>query len=468
MTYEPISFTAEVAARAAGLRFEDLPDPVVEVARQCLLDWLGVTVAGSTDETARLMTAELADLAGRTGEDTTPAGEGAIGSSVVGRRLRLAPHDAALVNGTASHALDYDDVNDAMIGHPSVPLWPAVLALGEWLGCDGPTLITAFVAGYETECRIGRALGTEHYQRGFHATGTAGTFGAAAACSRLLGSDPATTAVALGLAATQAAGLKSMFGTMAKPLHAGRAASAGLVAARLAARGFTAHPAAVECEQGFAPTHSESYDPERGLSDPEGGWHVLRNLFKYHAACFQTHSSIEGLLRLRTTHGFGPDDAARVVVHADDMQMRMCAIPEPATGLEVKFSLRHTAAMALAGVDTSAPASFTEAVANDPALVALRRRVEVVVDRRPGSATAVDVELRDGRSLSAAHDVSVPESDLAQQRRRLTDKFHALVDPVLGRPAAEALADACARLPEGDAATLAGMGVPALVTAAGR
>ena len=411
--------------------FGDLPADVVEIARQCLLDWAGVTVAGAFEPCAAILFDDLVDGG---------AAGGAGGASVVGRAERLPVADAALVNGTASHALDYDDVNEAMIGHPTVPIAAGLLALAEHRHANGRDVVTAFVAGYETQCRVGRAIGVSHYQRGFHATGTIGTFGAAAACARLLELDAAGTSVALALAAAQAAGLKSMFGTMTKPLHAGKASANGLTAARLAAGGFTAASAAIEAEQGFAETHTDSFDPARGLADPRQGWHIRDNLFKYHAACFQTHSSIEGLRRLRDSHCFGVEDVAEVIVDADAMQLRMCAIPEPVTGLEAKFSLSHTAAMVLAGVDTSGIESFGDDVVGRQEVLRARERVTVRTGRTQPGPTPVTVRLRDGSCLEAAHDVGVPESDLGLQRARLTRKLERLVGPVLGGERADAIA----------------------------
>ncbi|HZT65736.1 MAG TPA: MmgE/PrpD family protein [Acidimicrobiales bacterium] len=435
---DEIGFTVEVAARAAGLSFADLPPEVVTVARQCVLDWLGVTLAGSTEPAATILLEELLD--------DGPADRAAASGTVVGRAERLGPRDAALVNGTASHALDYDDVNDAMFGHPTVPVLPGVLALAEGMGASGADLLCAFVAGYEAECQIGRALGVEHYRRGFHSTAINGALGAAAACSRLMGLSPHDTAVALGIAATEAAGLKSMFGTMCKPLHAGQASAAGLLAARLAGGGFTSRADAVETDQGLAATHTAGFDPRRGLAEPPGGWHILSNLFKYHAACFQTHSAIEGLRRLRDQAGFGPDDVESVVIHAEPLQMGMCAIPEPSTGLEVKFSLRHTAAFVLAGVDTAAIGSYRDENAREPSLVGLRQKVEVVDDRTSGRATPIEVRLRGGEVLTAAHDVFVPEADLALQGKRLEEKFLSLAEPIIGASAAGRLVGAVSEL----------------------
>jgi 2-methylcitrate dehydratase PrpD len=422
------SFTADVAARVCGLRYADIPPDVVELARQCVLDWFGVTLAGSREPAAEIVLAELVSDC-----------RGHHGVTVVGRAERLPASMAALANGTASHALDYDDVNAAMTGHPSVAILAALLALAETGHDGGRDVVTAFVAGYEAQCRVARAIGSAPYQRGFHATGTIGTFGAAAACARLLGLDADRTAVALGIAATQAAGMKSMFGTMSKPLHAGKACANGLLAARLAARGFTANPEAIEAEQGFA----EVSGGRRDLAprEPKDGWHVRGNLFKYHAACFATHSTIEGVRRLRSRAGFGADDVDRVVVHANAAQMRMCAIPEPATGLEVKFSLGHLVAMTLSDVDTSNAESFTDSSAVDAGLIRLRQRVDVVQDGPDAEGTPVDIVLRDGRTVSIAHDVTVPATDLDEQRAALRAKFDALAAPVLGPTGSARLAE---------------------------
>jgi 2-methylcitrate dehydratase PrpD len=418
---ESTHFTAGLAERAAGLRFADLPDDVVELARQCLLDWFGVTLAGANEPAARIVADELA-----------AGGSHGSGVTVVGRTLRLAPHDAALANGTAGHTLDYDDVNYSWNGHPTVAVLPGVLALAESGDLGGRDVITAFVAGYETGSRLGRAMGRVHYQRGFHATGTIGAFGSAAACSRLLGLDAATTEQALGLAGTQAAGLKSMFGTMAKPFHAGKAAANGLLAARLAAGGFTAADGVVETSQGFAETQTDGFDPARGLAEARQGWHLRDNLFKYHAACYRTHSAIEGVRQIVEDNRLDAAGVTSVVIHADDGQMRMCAIPEPRTGLEMKFSLRHTAALVLAGVDTADITVYDDVRAGAAELVTIRDRVKVVPDGVPDAPTLVEVHTADGRSFEAAYDTDEPESDLALQRGRLEQKFAALAWPRLG------------------------------------
>src|SRR3954465_13498731 len=292
--------TRDLAARASAVSYDTLPEPVRALARQCVLDYYGVALAGADDPLVTILLDELAEAGG-----TQQA-------SLIGHSSLLPALSAALVNGAAGHALDYDDVNLAMPGHPSVAILPGLLALAETRRSSGREVITAFVAGYETACRIGSAPRPGHYDLGFHATGTVGCFGAAAACARLLGLDAEATARALGIAGTQGGGLKPQFGTMGKPFHAGKASQNGLLAARLAARGFSSHPDLVECEQGFALTHGPDFNPEAALAEPANGFHIHANLFKYHAACYLTHGPIECARSLREEHGIAPDQVARM------------------------------------------------------------------------------------------------------------------------------------------------------------
>src|SRR5205823_3589790 len=271
----------------------------------CVLDYYGVALAGADDPLAAILLDEL-----------TEAG-GAPQAGVIGHKVRVPALSAALVNGAIGHALDYDDVNLAMPGHPSVAILPGLIALAEERRSSGRDVVAAFVAGYETACRIGMAMRPGHYDRGFHATGTVGCFGAAAACARLLGLDAEGTARALGIAGTQAAGLKSQFGTMCKPFHAGKASQSGLLAARLAARGFSSRPDLVECEQGFALTHGADFNPAAALASPPSGFHIFANLFKYHAACYLTHGPIECARSLREQHGVEASQVARMTLSLD-------------------------------------------------------------------------------------------------------------------------------------------------------
>ena len=420
--------TRVLAGMASALAFDELSAPVRELARQCVLDYLGVALAGAQDPLVRILLNETAEAGG------SPQ------ASIIGHSERLPALSAALVNGAAAHALDYDDVNMAMPGHPSVAILPGLLAVAELKGSSGPEFITAFVAGYETACRIGAALRPGHYNLGFHSTGTIGSFGAAAACSRLLGLDGETTAIALGIAGTQAAGLKSQFGTMCKPFHAGKAAQNGLLAARLAQRGFSSRTDIVECVQGFALTHGPDFVPEASFATPEAGFHLLANLFKYHAACYFTHAPIECARRLRAEHKLTPDMIAGITVKIDASCDRVCNIPIPVDGLQSKFSLRQTVAMALAGVDTASLGAYNAENARDPGLVKLRERVRFEWQQGwPQTLSELELELADGRRVSARHDAGIPAADIAEQGERLGAKFDALVAPVLGAPRAREL-----------------------------
>jgi 2-methylcitrate dehydratase PrpD len=431
------STTRSIAESARGLRFDQLPAPAVEVAKHCFLDWLGVTLAGAREPAARILQAEA------------QAQGGSPQSTVLGTGEKTSYLWAALINGTASHALDFDDVVAAMGGHPSVPVFPALLALAEHAGVDGRGFIASFVTGFEVECRVGTLMGREHYTRGFHNTATVGTFGAAAACAHLMGLDLAQWQTAFGLAGTQASGLKSMFGTMTKPFHAGKAAANGLLAARLAAAGFTANPDVLDVEQGFVTTQTTSANPQAALAGLGESYAVTGTLFKYHAACYLTHSSIEALKQLKATHGITPEQVETVRLRVPPGHLRVCNIQNPTTGLEGKFSLRFTAALALSSEDTS-DRVFTDARVNDPALVALRDRVIIdpVNDLPNNHSSEVEVLLRDGRVLRAAGDVSqpAPPEQLEQQWERLAAKFTGLVEPLLGADRTAQLIDRIRRL----------------------
>jgi 2-methylcitrate dehydratase PrpD len=427
--------TRTLAARVAATRFDDVPANAREVVKQALLDVLGVTIAGAHEPLATLLYEE-ARLDG-----------GNPQAGVIGRGTRVNSPQAALINGAAGHAHDYDDVHSAMSGHPTVPVAPAALALAELLQPDdsrtGRDLVAALAAGIDTECILGRYAGPAHYAAGWHATGTFGTFGAAAACASLLRLDAPATARAFGIAGTRAAGLKSQFGTMCKPLHAGHAAATGLQSARLAKRGFTSREDILETAQGFMDTQAASADEGRFAEAVAQPSHAHEICFKYHASCYLTHSSIEATRNLCARNAFDPNAIEHVTIEVDPGHFRVCNIERPTSGLEAKFSLRFTAAMALAGVDTSSIDAFTDELTRDPAVVRFRDLVEVRAhaNRRPESV--VTIRTRDGQAFSQALNVAIPLTDLEQQWTRLTAKFHALVDPRFGREAADAIVDVC-------------------------
>lgn len=435
MTGGSEGLTASIARRARAVGAGALPPDVVLAAKSMLLDWLGCALAGSREPLARILVEESATHG--------PAG-------LVGHEKRTSVHWAALVNGAASHALDYDDTHLHMAGHPSVPVAPAALALAEERKAGGRDLIAAFVTGVETECRLGSLLGPGHYAAGWHATATVGTFGAAAACANLLGLDEEQWLHAFGIAGTQASGLKSVFGTMSKPFQAGKAAADGLLAAKLAARGFTSATDVVEAHQGFAATHAATLDPER-LSSLDGRWLTKETLFKYHASCYLTHSAMEATVALVERNKVEAGDVEAVTIVVPPGHLDVCGISEPSTGLEGKFSLRGTVAMTLLGDDTADPASFTDERIRSPELVALRDRITVQpTSEMFGTATRIELRTTDGRVLAETADVGTPATDLERQWERLSAKFVRLASPVLGEDRAWALHDLVRRLDELD------------------
>src|SRR3954463_8494242 len=411
-----VAVTAEIARKAAHLAWQDFPDDLVERTKQCLLDWFAVTVCGAQDELTEILVREAMD-------------DGAVGAaSLVGRSGKTLPSAAALINGAASHALDYDDVNFAMGGHPTVTVVPAILALGEQIKASGRLFVESFIAGYETPAGFGKRVGPSHYLKGFHVTGTVGSFSATAAAGRMLGLTDEQLAVAFGIAATQAAGLKSNFGTMCKPLHAGTASEHGLRAARLAAKGFTARGDSLECDQGFASSQSDPLEVDAALGEPPSGWHLRNNLFKYHAACYLTHAPIECAKEIRLKNNFPPERVKKILLRIDSGSDKVCNIPHPTTGLEAKFSLRQTVAMALTGVDTAALDSYSDAVTQQPRMKALRDKV--AIEFKPNwehSLAEMAIQLDDGTTIEASHDSGIPWADVAKQRKAIETKFERLV-----------------------------------------
>jgi 2-methylcitrate dehydratase PrpD len=418
------------------LRYDELPEDAREVARHCVLDFFGVALAGAGEPLVDFLVEVVAEP------------ENASAATLIGRSERATAATAALVNGAAGHALDFDDAHMGMSGHPTVPVLPAVLALAEQTRADGKALLTAFVAGVELECRLGVLLGPRHYEIGFHSTGTLGTFGAAAAAAHLLGLDEPAWLHAMGLAGTQAAGLKSTFGSMGKPLHAGRAATTGLLSARLAQRGFTAAPNIIEVGQGFAVTHAGAAGDGASL-DRVGGRFLIRDtLFKYHAACYLTHAPIEAARTIRERDRVSGDRVESVEVTVAPALLGVCNIQEPVTGLEGKFSLRATTALALLGRDTAELATYSDTTMCDPALVRLRDRIRILTDPALATTRARVSVAATGSHFTADADTGTPAADLRAQRARLREKFDALATPVLGASRAAELAEAALHVDE--------------------
>jgi 2-methylcitrate dehydratase PrpD len=420
--------TPFLISEARGIDAARLPQDVAEVAKQSLLDWFGVAIAGS-GEALTLKLLEEARLQG-----------GNPLCTVVGHGERTSPAFAALINGAAADAADYSDVHLAMHGHPTAAVAAAALAAAELRKASGARLLAAVVAGVELECRVGLLVQPESYQRtGFHPTGPVVHFGAAAAAAHLLGLDARQWTHALGIAATQAAGLKASAGTMCKPAHCGFAAMHGIMAASLAQRGFIASETAIEGRAGFAATHTP-VSHEDAVFASRGRFLILDTQVKRHAACALTHGTIENMLEHRRANGVTADKAKRIELEVPAGHLQIVGNRHPGTALEAKFSLWATAALALLGEDTSDFDTYGEASLRRPEVRALMDRVQVT--ERPDldfSVAVATVELADGRRFTATSDTSKPERDLGLRRQQVSGKFRTLVDPILGRERAEAL-----------------------------
>jgi 2-methylcitrate dehydratase PrpD len=424
------AMTRALAEQAVNCRYDALPADIIQLARLCMTDWFAVTLAGCADPVHRI----LADDAMEQG------GKGKAG--IIGKPGRYPAQQAALVNGATSHALDFDDVNLAISGHPTAVIFPALFALAQQKGSGGKDVIAAFVAGYETACRVGVLVAPGHLARGYHATGTVAVFGAAAACAHLLGFDARKTAAALGVAGTQAAGLKAMFGTMVKPLHAGLAARNGLAAALLVEQGLTAPGDVLEHGMGFAATHSADFNTAAALNAPPSGFHLRQNLFKYDASCFGTIATLECIRQLVHERGrrFSAGEVAKVTVQADRTVDTLCNIQKPQSGTQAKFSIRQNAAYALAGIDTGKLDTYDDEQVNAPGIAEWRDKIHIVLqDGWPSMQARVTVTLGDGASLSTMVDAGLPDPDLDRQEQRIDEKFMRLLDPLADRAFAERL-----------------------------
>nr|WP_238941495.1 MmgE/PrpD family protein [Jannaschia sp. Os4] len=367
------------------------------VLRLSLLDWAACAIAGAGEPVARAAQA-AADAPGL--------------CAVVGGPDAI-PAQAALANATTGHALDYDDTHFDHIGHVSTVVVPAALAAAQAQGAGWTTFERACFAGAEAAVRMGVWLGRAHYQAGFHQTATSGAFGACIAACHAAGLDEAATRHALGLTASRAAGSKAQFGTMGKPLNAGIAAQSGVECARLAALGATSADDALDGPQGFGPTHAGEGAPIPG----EARFHAVAH--KLHACCHGLHAPLEALALALAD---GADPAAPITVTTHPRWLKVCAQPDPATGLAAKFSFRHALALRAAGHDTAALDTFSDALATDPALVAARRRVTVRTDDALAD-TAARISI-DGRAT--AFDLSDPQP-LEARADRVRAKARALI-----------------------------------------
>ena len=379
---------AEFVARATP------PAPALEAAAAAVRDTVGVILAGAIDPAARMVQSMAVD------EGRGPCG-------VLGTSARSSAGWAALANGVAAHALDFDDMCFVSLAHPSCALLPAALAACEISQASGHALLEGYVMGFEIECRLGKVMNPRHYhERGWHCTSTIGTIGAAAAAARILGLTPAETGHALGIAASSACGLKENLGSMVKPLHAGMAARNGITAALLARRGYTASEQALDGPQGFLAAMDAQYlDLERAVAGL-GNWEILETgiTVKLYPSCAATHPTLDVLLDLRHQERFGADEVEAIDVEVDSMTPRLLIYDRPATGLEAKFSMPFCAAAAIAygnvGIDTF-EIDRIQAPSIQAVMPKVTMRVNAAFDAEaPLSHTRVTVRLRGGRVLT--------------------------------------------------------------------
>ena len=406
--------TAALAQGILDQKLAEIPASVRQIARLALLDWYAVSIAGVKEDPLRILAEEVKDEGGR------PQ------ATMLGGSLKTSATLAALYNGTAGHVLDYDDVHNAVPGHATINIAPAVIALGEARGASGPAVLDAFIAGFELNCRLGVLLAPHMFSRGWQGTAI-GTIAAAAACGKLVGLDVAAVETAMALAAAQASGIHGNYGSMTKCLNVGLGARAGLTAAVLAERGFTAAGGILERGKGFAEVYAGGANIEAALAEPPGGFHLCRNLFKVHASCFLTHGALEAWHSIAAAHRLGVEDVSRVTVTVEQDMHRIVLTAPPRDGLEAKFNLKFCLAMAMHGVDTAAPESFGQVVTSRQDLHEFCERIDVVIDPTLALSHArLGVECRDGRRIDLIVDTGEPVTDLGQLTANVTTKARML------------------------------------------
>ena len=416
---ESLGVTGVLADYVVGASFADVPTAVVRESVRSLLNWAGCAIGGSGHETVDRALAVVSPF----------AGEGV--ARLFGRVEKTDPLNAALLNGISSHVFDFDDTHLKTIIHPAGPVASCLLALAEVCPMTGAELLHAFILGVEVECRIGNAVYPAHYDIGWHITGTAGVFGAAAAAGKILGLDCQKMVWALGIAGTQSSGFREMFGTMCKSFHPGRAAQNGLLSALLAQQGFTSSDRVLEAPRGFAHVMSTERDFSEitdGLGDH---FEISLNTYKPFACGIVIHPSIDGAVQLRNDHDLKPADIARVELKVAPLVLELTGKKTPRTGLEGKFSVYHSVAAALT-YGAAGEKEYSNACVADPAIMALRDTVEATVDRtvRDDEAT-VTVFLKNGKTLSKHVSHALGSLERPMSDKDLEAKFSGLCEGIL-------------------------------------
>lgn len=429
MTQQPMALTRAIAHFIVNTKDAAIPRQVCEHAKVAFMDWLGVALAGSEDPLVLKLIRYAAIIGGN------------AQATILGHGIKKSVSQAALINGAASHALDYDDTLMIFLGHPSVTLFPAILALAEWKEKSGAEFINAYIIGLKTGAAIGACAGIEHYMSGWHATSTLGHLASAAACARLMGLDEQQTVYALGIAGTQACGLKRVFGTMCKPFHAGRASQAGLMAALLARENFTSAEDILEGPHGFFQVLKGQINEEAAATLGKT-WDIENLAQKYHASCHATHSPIEGVLSLVEKAHLVPEQIASITIQVSQLALDAAGRPEPKTGLEGKFSISYCVANALFRGDTGMGA-FSDEKVNDPKVKAFMKKIAIVLDKKVEAVEArVTVKTNEGKEYSCASDILKQIPLLEAKKNKVKAKFLDLCGAALGAEKAKALSEA--------------------------
>jgi 2-methylcitrate dehydratase PrpD len=395
-------------------------DAVEAEAHRSFANWVGCAIGPSQHETVQAALAAVQVL--------QPAPQ----ASLLGRGEKVDIASAALLNGIASHTFDFDDTHLKTIIHPAGPVAPAALALCEYLNLNGRALLDAIVLGIEVSCRVGNAIYPDHYDRGWHITGSTGMLGSAAACSRLLGLDATHTQMALGIAASQPIGVREQFGTMTKPFHPGGAARVGLMSALMAQQGYTASKRALEAPRGLLQVFSDKTDWSQITEGLGKTWEIALNTYKPFACGIVIHPSIDACVQLREAHGLKASDIERVIIRVHSLVLELTGKKTPSTGLESKFSVYHSCAVGLL-YGQAGEHEYSDEVVNRPEVTALRAKVEAIVDDSIDEA-AVDCTIRttDGRELKLFVEHAIGSVEKPMSNAQLRAKFAGQSEPVLG------------------------------------
>lgn len=425
--------TRQLARHLAGARYEHLPADAVAAARRGILDWLGCALAASRHPTMDILVAVLQEM--------NPLPQ----ATLLGRETRLGMLEAALANGQMGHLLDFDDTHmGGVVLHTSSPTLAALFALSEKSGASGADFMLAYAAGFEAGVRIGHSS-PGHHRSGWHLTGTLGTMAATASAARLLGLNEQQTIYALGIGATQAAGMQQNRGTMSKSFHAGKAASNGLLAAKLAQKGFDSSDEIIEGKRGFCRVFSDTATPEATLDGLGQRWEIASNGHKPYACGVVLHPAIDALIAIRASSGFDLAQVSEVALRVHPLVMAITGLPAPETGLKSKFSIYHSAAIALRD-GAAGTAQYTNSRATDAEVIALRQKVTVVADDCLRNDEAHASVVANGKPYQhhvehASGTIANPMSDAA-----IAAKFMHNAEPVIGRERAERVCEMTASL----------------------